>query len=64
MIIYIREKNTYGSRLGHGKHINDSHCIIVHKLSQHQTHDFHWYASTTVLQHLMNKNNMTSHKQY
>lgn len=63
-MIDIREKNTYGSRLGHGKYINHSHCIIVNKLSQHQTHNFHWYTCTAVLQHLMVKNNMTNHKHY
>lgn len=55
--IYLKfqKDNTYGSRLGHCKHINDSHCVIVNKFSQHQTHDFHWYTSTAVLQHLMMK---------
>ncbi len=46
-------ENTYCSWLGHGKHINHSHCVVINKFSQHQSHDLHWYTSTPVLQHLM-----------
>lgn len=48
-------KNTYCSWLGHGEHINHPHCVVINELSQHQSHDLHWYTSTPVLQHLMNE---------
>lgn len=32
--------------LRHCKHINTCDCIIIHKLSQHQSHDFHRHTST------------------
>lgn len=52
--------SAYRSRLRHGKHINHSHCVVVHEFSQHQSHDFHWYTSTAVLQHLMGSKRMRS----
>lgn len=47
------KKKTYRSWLGHCKHINNPHGIVINKFSQHQTHNFHWYTSTPMLQHLV-----------
>ena len=40
------------STLWHGKHVNDPHGVVVHKLPQHQAHHLHGHTSTAVLQHL------------
>ena len=36
----------YCSTLWHSKHINDTHSVVIHKLSQHQPHHLHGYSST------------------
>lgn len=61
-IIFSRE-NTYCSWLRHGKHINHSHCVVINKFPQHQSHDLHWYTSTPMLQHLMKSKYMREKSQ-
>lgn len=62
---YLRKKNpTYRSWLGHGENIDNPHGVVINEFSQHQTHNFHWYTSTSVLQHLVkSKNTMALKKQ-
>lgn len=39
-------------RLRHGEYVDYLHGVLVDEFAQHQPHDFHWYASTTVFKHL------------
>lgn len=65
MMHYLNIKeNTYSSWLGHGKHINHSHCVVINELSQHQSHDLHWHTSTPMLQHLMNERSQRCYLKY
>lgn len=41
-----------GTTLWHGKHVHDTDSEIVDELSQHQSHDFHWYTCPAMSQHL------------
>ena len=41
--------------LGHSEDVYDSYCVVVYKLSQHETHDFHRHARSTVLEHLQER---------
>ena len=41
-----------GSRLRHGKDVDDAHRVVVDKLSQHQPHDFHGHTGASVAEHL------------
>lgn len=47
--------------LRHGKHVDHTHCVVVHKLTQHQSHNLHRHTRTAVLQHLHHK---TQHGKY
>jgi hypothetical protein len=43
-------KNKYeqlGPDLWHCENINTGNCVIVHKLSKHETHHFHRHAGST-----------------
>jgi hypothetical protein len=40
-----------GPGLRHGEHVDDLDSVLVHKLAEHKTHNFHRYTSTTVLEH-------------
>jgi len=41
-----------GSRLRHGEDIDHRDSVVVNDLAHHQTHDFEWHSSLTMLQHL------------
>lgn len=40
-----------GTALGHSKHIHNLDGKVIHKLAQHQTHDFHGHTCATVSKH-------------
>mmetsp|Transcript_40664 Transcript_40664/g.68091 ORF Transcript_40664/g.68091 Transcript_40664/m.68091 type:complete len:296 (-) Transcript_40664:132-1019(-) len=44
-----------GSALGHREDVRDSDGVVVNKLPQHQPHHLHRYTSTTVLEHLQER---------
>jgi hypothetical protein len=33
-------------------HLSEIGTAVIDELTEHQTHDLHWYTSTTVLEHL------------